>query len=291
LSGVEIVHTHNPQPLIYGAPAARLAGARAVHTKHGANPDGGRRLLLRRAAARLCGAYVAVSETTAEVARQNREAPDAKLRTIPNGIDLDRFQPDGRERTAVRAELGIPEAAWVVGTVGRLAPEKDQLLLLSAMAPLLGPEHRLLIVGDGPERPRLEAAAAALGARTGFVFLAGAREDVPRLYQAMDLFALTSRTEGLPLVLPEAMAAALPVVATAVGGIPTVVEEGATGYLVPAGDERALQDRLSRLASDRRLGEDLGQRGRARALERYSAERMVREYLELYQALLKKEPA
>jgi glycosyltransferase involved in cell wall biosynthesis len=97
---VEIVHTHNPQPLIYGALAARLSGAGAVHTKHGANPDGGRRLVLRRAAARLTGAYVAVSETTADIARQNREVPERKLRTIPNGIDLSRFATDAAARTS-----------------------------------------------------------------------------------------------------------------------------------------------------------------------------------------------
>lgn len=280
--GADVAHTHNPQPLIYGAPAAKLARAAAVHTKHGANPDGGRRLLMRRTAARFCDAYVAVSALTAEVARRNREVPEAKLRTIPNGIDLQRFHPDAEARAAVRGELGIPDDAWVAGTVGRLAPEKDQALLLRAVAPLLSPARRLVVVGDGAELPALRAQAEALGERGRFVHLTGARRDVPRCLAALDVFALSSRTEGLPLVIPEAMATGLPVVSTAVGGIPGVLDEGATGFLVPAGDEATLRERLARLAEDRALADALGRRARAAALERYAAERMVRDYLEVY---------
>ena len=283
--GVDLAHTHNPQPLIYGAPAARLAGAGAVHTKHGANPDGGRRLRLRQAAALACQAYVAVSETTAEVARKNREVPERKLFTIPNGIDLSRFHPDAQARAEIRAELDIPAAAWVVGTVGRLAPEKAQTRLIEALAQALTPERQLILVGDGPERAALEAARSALGERARFVHLVGARRDVPRLLAALDVFSLTSKTEGLPLVIPEAMAAGLPVVSTDVGGIATVVEEGRTGFLVPSGDGGELAQRFDRLASNRALAEDLGRTGRVRALERYSAERMVRDYLDLYERI------
>jgi sugar transferase (PEP-CTERM/EpsH1 system associated) len=283
---VDIVHTHNPQPLIYGAPAARIARARAVHTKHGANPDSERRLQMRRAAARLCDAYVAVSATTAEIARRNREVPEEKLRTIPNGIDLSRFHPDAKARAEVRRELGIGERAWVVGTVGRLATEKDQALLVRALAPSLSAERQLVIVGDGAERQPLEAEVAKLGARAPFVHLTGARRDVPRLLAALDVFTLTSKTEGLPLVIPEAMAAGLPVVSTAVGGIPTVVEEGVTGFLAPAGDAAALAGAFERLASDRALAENCGRVGRTLALERYSAERMVRDYLDVYEQAL-----
>ena len=277
-----IVHTHNPQPLIYAAPSARLARARAVHTKHGANPDRGRKLWLRRAAAIFSDAYVAVSETTAEVARANREVPEAKLRTVPNGIDLSRFHPDATARAEVQRELGIPEDARVLGTVGRLAPEKDQALLIRAIAPSLGEKRRLVIVGDGPEMAALRALA------TPFVHLTGARKDVPRLLAALDAFVLSSRTEGLPLVIPEAMAVGLPVISTAVGGIPTVIDEGQTGFLVPAGDGAALAAAWERLASDGKLAEDLGRAGRTKALARYSAERMVRDYLAIYEEVLRK---
>ena len=279
---VLLVHTHNPQPLIYGAPAARLAHARAIHTKHGANPDGGRRLWLRRAAGWLCDAVVAVSETTAEVARQNKEVARDRLHVVANGIDLSRFGPDAAARAAVRAELGIPNDAWLMGTVGRLAPEKDQALLLRAAAPLVSERCWLVIVGDGSEAAALREQAAPMK----FVRFAGVRKDVPRILAALDVFVLSSRTEGLPLVIPEAMATGLPVVSTAVGGIPGVVEDGVTGLLVPAGDEAALRAALARLAGERTLGENLGSRGRERALARFSAQRMVNEYMALYEQIL-----
>src|SRR5262249_5853706 len=117
----EVVHTHNPMPLIYGAPAARLIGALAVHTKHGGNPGSNGNRLLRRAAAQLTHAFVAVSETTAEQARMLHDAPIDRLYTIANGIRLDRYRPDPEARAAARVELGLGDA-WVVGTVGRLDP-------------------------------------------------------------------------------------------------------------------------------------------------------------------------
>ncbi len=285
-SHIDVVHTHNPQPLIYGAPASRLVGARAIHTKHGANLYGGRQLALIRLAARLVDAYVAVSEVTARVARERREVAEARLRVIENGIDLDRFHPDGAARASARAELRIPPDAWLVGTVGRLSPEKDQALLLRAAAPLLDEKARLVVVGDGAESGALEGLRRTLPAGR-FIHLVGARRDVPRLLAALDAFALPSRSEGLPLVIPEAMATGLPVVATAVGGVPSVIDQGATGFLVPPGDEPALRERLAVLRADRALGRVLGARGRTVALERYSAERMARDYLALYQAALR----
>ncbi len=278
---VKLVHTHNPQPLIYGAPAARLIGARVIHTKHGANPDTARRVLVRRAAALLCDAYVAVSPLTAAVARKNNEVPTRKLFIIQNGIDLSRFRPDPIVRAAVRKELGIPDGAWVVGTVGRLAPEKDQALLISVMAKKVGPDSRLVLVGDGPLANDLRQQASS-----AFIHFTGARSDTPRLYSAFDVFALSSVTEGLPLVLPEAMASELPMVSTKVGGIPDVIEEGVTGFLVPAGDVAAFAARLELLSANRPRAREMGKAARNTALERYSGERVVRGYLDLYRKSL-----
>jgi glycosyltransferase involved in cell wall biosynthesis len=275
---VDVVHTHNPQALIYGAPAARLAGAAAIHTKHGANPDNARRVALRRLAARLCRFYVAVSPLTAEVAEKNREAPRSRMRVVENGIDLSRFGPSPIAGAEVRAELGIPLDAFIIGTVGRAAPEKNQALLLRASLPLIARGAWLVVAGDGPELPSLRAAAPR-----GALFL-GARRDTPRLYAAFDVFSLSSHTEGLPLVLPEAMASGLPVVSTAVGGIPTVISEGETGLLTPPGDERALTGALSSLFEDRARAQAMGAAARAWALARYDAARMVADYDTLYRA-------
>lgn len=277
--GADVVHTHNPLPLIYGAPAARLVGAVAIHTKHGINPGGTRIRWLRRSAARLTHAFVAVSDTTAEQARAQHDAPLHKLHTIPNGIRLERYAPDAEARAAVRAELGLGDA-WVVGTVGRLDAAKNQVMLIRAMAPLLSERVRLVIVGDGDARPELEAAIAELPAPQ-FVTLTGRRMDVPRLVHAFDVFALSSKTEGLPLVVPEAMAAALPVVTTDVGGLPGVVKDGATGLVVPV-DEAAFSAALAALIADPARARAMGQAARVDALARFSADRMVEAYLALY---------
>ena len=196
-----------------------------------------------------------------------------------------RSSPSPEARAAARAELGLPAGAFVVGTVGRLVREKNQAALVRAMAPLLSATRRLVIVGDGEERAAVERAVAALGDKSPFVALLGARSDTPRIYAALDVFALSSDSEGLPLVIVEAMASALPVVSTAVGGIPAVVVEGVTGALVPAGDVNALSARLAQLAASPTLGVTWGTEGRRRALARYSAERMVNDYFAVYERI------
>lgn len=284
---VDVVHTHNPQALIWGAPAARIIDAALVHTKHGANPSTERQLRLRRAAARLADAYVAVSSTTAEVARQKREVPESKLWTIPNGIDLSRFLRPPGEAAAVRRELAIPPTAAVVITVARLAPEKNQVLLIRAFAPLASAARQLVIVGDGSERAALEAERSRLGPSARYVHLLGVRNDAPRLLGAADLFVLSSSTEGLPLVIPEAMAAHLPVVSTAVGGIPGVLTEGETGLLTPSGDEVALRAAMVKLLDDPERRRKMGDAAARTARERYGLERVVKEYLAVYRYVLR----
>ena len=283
--GVDLAHTHNRMALIYGAPAARLSGASVVHTKHGNNRKGGARLLAGKLAARFVDAFVAVSPETAAFARGRHEVDERRLSVIPNGIELGRFHPEPGARERVRAELGIDGDAWVVGTVGRIAVEKNQALLLRAAAPLLGPKTRLVVAGDGPLLPSLSELAAALGIAR-FVHLLGPRPDVPDLLNALDAFVLCSNTEGLPLVIPEAMATGLPVVSTNVGGIPTVIDEGQTGFLIAVGDEEALRDRMARLRADPETSRACGSRARSAAVNRFSAERMQRDYLELYQRVL-----
>lgn len=282
---VELVHTHNRMALIYGAPAARLARAAIVHTKHGNNPRGGTRLLAGNLAARFVDAFVAVSPETAAFARKRREVDERRLLVISNGIELGRFHPAPAARERVRAELGIAADAWVFGTVGRIATEKNHALLVRAMAPLLGPGTRLIVAGDGPLRVDVAKLVETLGV-SGFVHLLGARRDVPDVLNALDVFVLSSDTEGLPLSVLEAMATGLPVLSTRVGGVPTVLDDGQTGFLVPVGDEAALRDQAARLYGDPAASRACGARARSAAVTRFSAERMQREYLELYARVL-----
>jgi glycosyltransferase involved in cell wall biosynthesis len=286
---VDVVHTHNPPALIYGAPAAKLARAVVVHTKHGENLEvHARRVVLRRLMARFADAFVAVSPMTEAAARSSRDVHARKLRTIPNGIDVARFGPDEGARRAVRRELGIPDGAWVIGTVGRLASEKNHVLLVRALAGALDDRTRLVIVGDGAEAGAIARAADEAGA-TPWLHLTGARADVPRLLRAFDVFALPSTSEGLPLVILEAMATGLPVVASAVGGLPDVIADGDTGLLIPTGDAAALRGRLLGLASDRERARRLGARAREAALSAHSLERMSADYLRLYEELLSRD--
>jgi glycosyltransferase involved in cell wall biosynthesis len=277
----DVVHTHNPAPMIHAVPAAMLAGVRRrVHTKHGANIYGPRALLAARALVRAVDAVVAVSPETADIARRKERVPERLLCVVPNGIPLGSYHPDPEGRARVRAAMGIPPAAFVVGSVGRLAAEKDYPGVVRAMAPLLSRDVRLVLVGDGEARADVERAVTPDIA--AFVTLAGLRRDVPELLAAFDLFVLASRTEGLPLAVPEAMATALPVVVTAVGGLPSVVPTGC-GLLVPPADERALREAIQGLAAEPPRARAMGAAARRHALASFSIGRMTDAYEGLYE--------
>jgi glycosyltransferase involved in cell wall biosynthesis len=205
--------------------------------------------------------------------------PDARLHVIPNGIPLRRYRPDPEARARVRAELGIPAEAFVVGSVGRLAAEKDYPLLVRALAPMLGDAVRLVLVGDGDHRQAIERSIP--GPSAPFVRLTGVRHDIPDLLASFDLFVLSSRTEGLPLAVPEAMACALPVVATAVGGLPSIVPSDC-GALVPPGREDSLRQTIDGFVRDRARGRAMGEAARRHALAHFSVERMTDAYENLY---------
>jgi len=277
---VTVVHAHNPQALIYAALAGKAVGATVVYTCHGQSSVARGRLWLTRLAALLVDAYVGVSPRIACRAYRHRECPESKVRIIENGVDLSAFHPDAQTRREVRAELGLPEQAWVVGTVGRLVTDKNPNLLLTAAAPLLGPQARLLFVGEGPLASGLRSLAVGYSAAPWVHFL-GARPDVARLLTAFDVFALSSRTEGLPLALLEAMAVGLPIVATTVGGVPDVVRDDFSGKLVPSGDAAALRAALIHLREHPDEAAMLGQRARDDS-QRFSASTMSRRYLDLY---------
>lgn len=288
---VDVVHTHNALPLIYAAVAGRVVRAVVIHTKHGQGHMGSHgQKLLRKLAASCVHWYVAVSEQTAQQARAQRDwLIPRRMSVIRNGIALDRFHPDPDARRQVRRELGISDDAWVVGTVGRFDWNKNQVGLVRSMAPLIdGVDDgaHLVMVGAGPSMDDVQAAIATLK-RPERVHVLGQRTDTERLMAAFDVFAMSSLSEGLPLVIPEAMACGLPVVATSVGGIPGAVASGETGYLVPAGDDDALRARLRDLMDDPEQARALGRAGRQLALREYSADRMTHEYLEIYDRALR----
>jgi L-malate glycosyltransferase len=193
--------------------------------------------------------------------------PSADVRCIRNGIDLDRIAVTV-ERDAMRAQLGIAPDAFVVGSVGRLMPVKGFEYLVEAFAQLprkqTSPEHRLVIVGDGPLRDALGRCAGRHGVLRDVTFL-GARSDVYDLMNAFDVFVLPSLHEGVPMVLLEAMAIGVPIVATHVGGIPEILEHDNDALLVPAKDPKALAQAIQLLAGSTALRAQLIRAARARA--------------------------
>ena len=223
---------------------------------------------------------MAVSDATAEVARRVEGVPEDKLTVIANGIDIQAFTRSEADRARVRRGLGLSQDMLVVGSVGRLSPEKNYPLLLRATAELLGPEVRLVLVGDGPERERLSALVSPHV--RPFVHFAGMQHDVAAWLSAFDVFALSSYTEGLPLVVPEAMAASLPVVCTAVGGLPGVIADGISGLLVPSGDATAFAEALRALVGSPAARIRYGAAGRDAVERRFSLARVVDAYAELY---------
>lgn len=279
-----VIHGYLFGPNLFAALAGRLAGVPVVViAKRNVDAfESGRQIAVQRLAHRLATHVVAVSERVGE-SSVALGVPRARVTVIPNGVDVERFAGD----QAARPDLGLATGVPVVGSVGCLAPRKDHRTLFDALARLAsgGREFQVVLIGEGTERAALEQHARALGLADRVHFL-GERPDVERLLPLIDVFVLSSREEGIPNALLEAMAAGRPAVATAVGGTPEVLEDGRTGWLVPAADPTALAAALDRALGD---PEEAGRRARAaRAdiLDRRSIDAMVRRHEAFYREAL-----
>ncbi len=235
---------------------------------------------------RLTDVVIANAEVTAADAIREQGVPPHRVRVIRAGVELP--SPfTAAERRAQRAALGVVDDEFLIGCVGNFRTMKRQDLLIDAFARLL-PEHgnlRLVLVGDGDLRPSIERQIEALGLG-GRVILTGIASELPPLYDALDLFVQASNSEGLPNVLLEASASALPIVATAAGGSGEVVHDGETGFLVPVDDLERLTSAMHRAISDADLGRAMGAAARELIERDYGVERCVREYADLYRELL-----
>jgi len=225
--------------------------------------------------------YTAVGEAVRRFAIEQLKLDPARVKTIPNGIDLRAFA--GLEAEPVRREFRIPAAAPLIGMMGRLHAQKGVDIFLQAVSKLRAdfPELKALVIGEGPDRGALERLAASLDLSAAVIFT-GLRHDGPALLTALDLFVLPSRYEGMPNVVLEAMAAGKAVVAAAVGAVPELVQEGRTGLLVPPEDPEALARAIRALLQDAELRRRLGANGRGRIEQEFSLEKMIHLTQELY---------
>ena len=271
--------------------AARTLRLPLVHHEDGFLPDEAERQLKRRGAYRrlaLPSAHrvVVISEVLQRIALKSWKLPREQVQFIPNGIDVDSYSArDGNP--ALRAELGIPSDAVVVGAVGHLRPEKNLPRLIDACAQVDAPLH-LLILGDGPERGRIESAAAAHGEFAQRVHLVGHHSDPRGHYAAMDVFASSSDTEQMPISLLEAMSSSLAVASTDVGDVMSMLPEAQQRFVTALDAGTAgLFSSLRELASSPQLRATLGSRNRDRAEQRFDRQRMTKAYRDLYDAALR----
>jgi len=287
---VDVIHAHQYTPFFYAMMARQLyRRAPIMFTEHGRHfPDYPRRkrIWFNRLMLGRRDRVIGVGKAVGDALTANEGIPAPRVEVIYNGIDTDAFAGRGDDRNALRRELGLGADDFVAILVARLDYLKDHataVRTIERVAPSV-PQARLVLAGEGPERAKIESLVRELGLGEHVRFL-GLRKDVARLLPVADVFLLTSISEGIPLTVIEAMAAGLPVVSTRVGGLTEVVEEGVTGLLAAAGDDRALAKHLHDLAHDPALCRRLGQRGRLRACERFSESQMHARYLHVYREM------
>jgi glycosyltransferase involved in cell wall biosynthesis len=242
-----------------------------------------RRNLARRLLLPAAAATVVVSKTLAGIARQEFHIPEAKLRWIRTGVDTERFQPGTGDDW--RRHHGVARQEFLIGFAGRLSPEKNLPLLLTAFAESRLQHSRLALLGEGPERTNLELLANRLGLGGRVLFL-GESDDVPAFLQALDLFALSSSTEQTPNSLLEAMSCGLAAISTDVGDCADILAATGPPSVVPPGDVHGYAESMRQWESGVELRRRLGEQNRNRCLELYSFPRMVNDYADVYRAAL-----
>ncbi|MEQ5814953.1 glycosyltransferase [Marinobacter sp. NFXS11] len=280
----DIVHCHQYTPYVYGWLASFGTGAKVVFTEHGRFfPDRYRykALMINPLMALMTPAIIAISGATREALSRYEFIPKAKIEVIYNGIDS--LERDEEQVSKIRTDLGISAKAPVLGTVSRLDRVKNQRLMIDAFAKLLEtyPAAVLLMVGDGPERSALEKRVAALNIAesvrfTGFI-------NRPAQYLGlMNVFLLSSFTEGTSMTLLEAMSLGIPAVATHVGGNPEIVVDGQTGFLTQNNNKEAFLSAMLRLLEDPGLWRACSRMSKERFNEHYSISQMTNQYLTIY---------
>lgn len=281
---IDVIHSHEFATNVYASFISKMVGVPVIATVHGKNyyADKWRRRLAYRFVA--CKSFmVAVSADLKRFLSERVGIPLRHIRVVHNGIDLHRYKSK-ESIYHVRKELRIGAEQPVIGTVGNLFAVKGQIYLLKACKIVAGtfPNFVLVVAGDGEQSSFLEKEATSYGIADNVKFL-GFRNDIPSILDAIDVFVLPSLSEGLPLSVLEALALQKPVVATNVGGIPEIIEDGITGYLVPPRNPEALATKIVHLLRHPEVAINMGRVGRLRVDECFSLEKMIEKYQSLYE--------
>lgn len=280
LNNIDVVHTHNKKPLIYGTIAAKLAGVSSiVHTRHGQAPDSVPWYIWA-----MNSKIVTISEDAKIQLIKNNKLKMSQVDVIKNGIPINKFESiQPADSFVLKEAMGITPKHQVIGIVARLAVEKDHRTLIMAFAEVVKVNANaiLIIVGDGPLSLELQTLSNEWSLNQNIKFL-GFRQDIAALIATFDIFALSSTSEGMSLTLLEAMAAKKPIVATDVGGNPEVVKNNVTGIIVPPKEPKKMADALSTLLSDAEKSKKFGMNGYYRVKEEFSLEAMTLKYKAMY---------
>ena len=287
---VDVLHTHKFGSNVWGTLVGRMARVPVIVAhEHTWSYEGQpmRRFLDRELIARGADRFIAVSREDQRRMSEVERIDPRRTVFIPNGVPP-LAAPSGKD---LRSELGVVADAPLVGVVGMMRPQKAQDVLLRAVAPVAAewPQLRVLIVGDGPERTSLEQLAAELGVSEHVLFL-GDRTDIPDVLSALDVAVSCSDFEGSPLAVMEYMDAGLPIVATAVGGTPDLIEDGVHGLLVEPQDPEALARAIGALLRDREGAQAMGERARRRRESEFDMSHQVQRLEALYLELLESAP-
>jgi glycosyltransferase involved in cell wall biosynthesis len=300
----DVVHTHAAKAGLLGRTAAKVGGVPViVHTFHGHvfhsyfSPMKTRAIIqAERTLARITDAIIAITpQQQAELAHRFRIAPEKKIHTIPHAFDFTPFTSDQTaKRIAFRRKYAIPDGAVVVSIIGRIVPVKNHSLFLRAVHRLRekykpstnAPEVRFLIIGDGGHRAEIEAEAQALHLTEPLLTFTSWIFPIEEAIAGTDIIALSSHNEGSPVSLVEAQAAARPVVATRVGGVPDTVLENESAFIVPPNDAEAFAKALEQLIADAELRAKMGAQGRLFVERQFHYLKRVEETYNLYEQIL-----
>jgi len=286
---INIIHAHNATAWFYGTWASILSGVLIVYTEHDRSfPTPLRLKYFHYFFGKHAAAVIAVSKAVKENLEKYEHIKNVKV--IYNGIDPDLFKPASiEEKILKKRELGLNENDFVLGNVGRMDYLKNQRILIEILPELKKnfPQIKLVFIGGGEEEQNLKHLTIKKGIENDVIFL-GQRSDVNQILKAFDIFVFPSLTEGMPLVVIEAMATGLPTIASYVGGIPELVVNSETGFLVSPTSKEEIKEAIIKLLDNPKLRKEMGQIARKRFEAHFSLPQMVQKYMEVYEKAVKK---